>query len=616
MKTLVVAEKPSVGRDIARVLKATGAGNGCLVGENYVVTWAVGHLVTLMEPDEVDTKYKKWSMANMPILPEKIPLKVIDGTKDQYEKVRALMNSPEISDLICATDSGREGELIFRYIYTMAECKKPFRRLWISSMTDEAIRNGFATLKPSSEYEGLYASARCRSEADWLVGMNATRAFTLRYDRLLSAGRVQTPTLALIVARDKEISAFVAKPYWQVTADFGAYKGVWFDKDTKDNKIPSEEAAKAIANRVKGKTGVITRCETTQKREGPEKLYDLTTLQREANRKYGYKADKTLEIAQALYEKHKLLTYPRTDSRYLPDDMEGKVAKTLSMLPEPYKSLVEPISPIKKATRVYDNEKISDHHALIPTDKYPNLNSLTTEERNIYDMVTRRLIANHYPDYVYNACVIETDVMEDRFKTNCNTPVSMGWKVVYKDDEKDKKGKKDEDTTEIPDVSEGQSYPVKSVSSKKSETKPPAAYTDDTLLKAMEDAGKTIDDEELREKMKDSGLGTPATRAAIINRIVSVGYVERKGKNLISTEKGQKFIAIAPAEMTSAVTTGKWERALAKMATFNDVGTLNEKQTKFMDSIRRYSAFLVSYAGGTAPNMRFPEEERFKGKKK
>lgn len=614
MKTLVVAEKPSVGRDIARVLKATKQGNGCLEGDSYVVTWAVGHLVTLVEPDELDARYKKWSMSTLPILPSDIPLKVIDGTKDQYGKVRALMNSPEISDLICATDSGREGELIFRYIYTMAGCTKPFRRLWISSMTDEAIRSGFASLKPSSEYEGLYASARCRSEADWLVGMNATRAFTLRYDRLLSAGRVQTPTLALIVARDNEIAAFVSKPYWQVNADFGVYKGTWFDKDSKDTKIPSEEAAKAIAARVRGKTGVISRCETTTKREGPEKLYDLTTLQREANRKFGYKADKTLEIAQALYEKHKLLTYPRTDSRYLPDDMEGKVAKTLTMLPEPYKSLVAPVTPIHKAARCYDNEKISDHHALIPTDKFPNLSSLTVEERNIYDMVARRLIANHYPDYVYNACVIETDVGEDRFKTNCNTPVDMGWKAVYRDEEK--KGKKDEETAQIPDVSVGQSYPVKSVSSKKSETKPPAAYTDDTLLKAMEDAGKTIDDEDLREKMKDSGLGTPATRAAIINRIVAVGYVERKGKNLISTEKGRKFIAIAPVEMTSAVTTGKWERALAKMAGINDAGTLNEKQTKFMDSIRRYSAFLVSYAGSGAPNMTFPQEERFKGKKK
>ena len=615
MKTLVVAEKPSVGRDIARVLKATRQGNGCLEGDTYVVTWAVGHLVTLAEPDEIDERYKRWSMVSLPMLPENIPLKVIDGTKDQYEKVRTLMNSPEISDLICATDSGREGELIFRYIYTMAGCKKPFRRLWISSMTDEAIRNGFAALKPSSEYEGLYASARCRSEADWLVGMNATRAFTLRYDRLLSAGRVQTPTLALIVKRDNEIAAFKSKPYWQVTADFGAYKGVWMDRESKENKLFSEETAKAIIARCKGGTGVITRCETTEKREAAEKLYDLTTLQREANRKFGYKADKTLELAQSLYEKHKLLTYPRTDSRYLPDDMEGKVAKTLTMLPEPYKALVTPVQPIRKAYRCYDNTKISDHHAIIPTDKYPNLQSLTAEERNIYDMVVRRLIANHYPDYVYNACVIETDVGEERFKTNCNTPVSQGWRAVYKDEPRTKK---DDDGTiaEIPDVSEGQKYPVKGISCKKSETKPPAAYTDDTLLKAMEDAGKTIDDEELREKMKDSGLGTPATRAAIINRIVTVGYVERKGKNLISTEKGRKFIAIAPVEMTSAVTTGKWERALAKMATFNDPAVLSEKQTKFMDSIRRYSTFLVSYAGSNAPRMQFPEEERRRTSKK
>lgn len=611
MKTLVVAEKPSVGRDIARVLGVTGRGTGCLTGKDYTVTWAVGHLVSLKEPGEVDERYRKWSMACLPMLPEKIPLKVLPATKDQFEVVKKLMNDAETEKIVCATDSGREGELIFRYIYEMAGCKKPVMRLWISSMTDAAIRAGFATMKPGSEYNALYLSARCRSEADWLVGMNASRAFSLKYNAHLSIGRVQTPTLALIVKRDREIETFVPDDYWELTADFGDYKGVWIDPEKKDTHIPSREQAEALKKKVSGKTGVVTECTREEKRTPPERLYDLTTLQREANRKYGYSADKTLKLAQSLYETHKLLTYPRTDSRYLPNDMVPKIARTMQLLPEPYASFVKAVAPIKKAERIYDDTKISDHHAIVPTDRAAKLDGLTADERNIYDMVARRLVAAHYPDQRAMATRILTDVEGERFKTNGSVTIEEGWRALYRDEKKDAKA----DAKELPPLQPGDTREVVKTSVKASKTKPPLPYTDDTLLKSMEDAGKTIEDEELREKMKDAGLGTPATRAAILTRLIDVGYAERKGKTLRSTEKGRTLVKVAPGEMTSAVTTGKWERALSKMARLTGEEEMNTREARFMDSIRRFSTYLVDFAVHKAPGARFPEEARPAAKK-
>lgn len=611
MKTLVVAEKPSVGRDIARVLGVTGRGTGCMTGKDYTVTWAVGHLVSLKEPGEVDERYRKWSMVCLPMLPEDIPLKVLPATKDQFEVVKRLMNDAETEKIVCATDSGREGELIFRYIYEMAGCTKPVMRLWISSMTDAAIRAGFASMKPDSDYNALYLSARCRSEADWLVGMNASRAFSLKYNAHLSVGRVQTPTLALIVKRDREIDAFVPDDYWELTADFGDYKGVWIDPEKKDTHISSKEKAEALKKKVNGRTGVVAECTREEKRTPPERLYDLTTLQREANRKYGYSADKTLKLAQSLYETHKLLTYPRTDSRYLPNDMVSKIARTMQLLPEPYASFVKRIAPVKKAERIYDDAKISDHHAIVPTDRAAKLEGLTADERNIYDMVARRLVAAHYPDQRAMATRIFTDVEGERFKTNGSITIEEGWRALYRDDKKDAKA----DAKELPLLKPGDMREVVKASIKASKTKPPLPYTDDTLLKSMEDAGKTIEDEELREKMKDAGLGTPATRAAILTRLIDVGYAERKGKTLRSTEKGRTLVRIAPEEMTSAVTTGKWERALSKMARLTATDEMNAREERFMDSIRRFSTYLVDFAIHKAPAARFPEEARQTSKK-
>ena len=432
-KIVVVAEKPSVGRDIARVLGCRTGGDGCLIGDRYIVTWAVGHLVTLMEPNELDPKYEKWSFATLPILPETIPLKVISQTKDQFSKVKKLINSQETDSLICATDAGREGELIFRYIYEKAQCQKPFQRLWISSMTDEAITEGFRDIRPGADYDGLYESARCRSKADWLVGMNASRAFTLKYNTLLSIGRVQTPTLAILVKRRKEIEDFKPEGFCTLTADFGDYSGVYFsEKLDPDTHLKEKEDAEKIAAEVKGKTGTVIQAETTRKKELPPQLYDLTSLQRDANRMLGFTADKTLKTAQSLYEKHKALTYPRTDSRFLPPDMIPRVVQTMKLLPEAYQKFVPGALPGGKlpvSKRTIDQTKVTDHHAIIPTAKRADPSKFTEDERKLYDMVARRMLAAFYPACDYDATKIVTKVdriaFEEVFdRLNLDTMVS------------------------------------------------------------------------------------------------------------------------------------------------------------------------------------------------
>ena len=425
-RTVIVAEKPSVGRDIARVLKCTQRGQGCLMNDKWVVTWAVGHLVTLVEPDELDEKYKKWQFDTLPILPEDIPLKVISASRDQYKVVKDLINAADTDRLVCATDAGREGELIFRYIYAKAKCKKPFDRLWISSMTDEAIQEGFHSIQPGEKYDGLYRSAQCRSQADWLVGMNASRAFTLKYDTLLSVGRVQTPTLAILVKRRKEIEEFKPEEYATVTADFGDYKGVWFhEKLEPDTHIPKIDAAKRIAEEVKGKPAKVLSAETVRKKEPPPQLYDLTSLQRDANRLLGFTADKTLKVAQSLYETRKALTYPRTDSRYLPPDMIPRVVQTMKLLPPAYQGLVPGALPNGKlpvSKRTVDETKVTDHHAIIPTAQQVNPESFSEDEKQLYDLVARRMLAAFYPWCEYDATKVITEVPGEkqphRFRTN------------------------------------------------------------------------------------------------------------------------------------------------------------------------------------------------------
>ncbi len=615
-KIVVVAEKPSVGRDIARVLGCRTGGDGCLIGDRYIVTWAVGHLVTLMEPNELDPKYEKWSFATLPILPETIPLKVISQTKDQFSKVKKLINSQETDSLICATDAGREGELIFRYIYEKAQCRKPFQRLWISSMTDEAITEGFRDIRPGADYDGLYESARCRSKADWLVGMNASRAFTLKYNTLLSIGRVQTPTLAILVKRRKEIENFKPEGFCTLTADFGDYSGVYFsEKLDPDTHLKEKEDAEKIAAEVKGKTGTVIQAETTRKKELPPQLYDLTSLQRDANRMLGFTADKTLKTAQSLYEKHKALTYPRTDSRFLPPDMIPRVVQTMKLLPEAYQKFVPGALPGGKlpvSKRTIDQTKVTDHHAIIPTAKRADPSKFTEDERKLYDIVARRMLAAFYPACDYDATKIVTKVEEHSFRTTGKVIVNNGWHDVPPLENPPKARKKTaeegESESPLPPLQEGDTRPVHSTRIKEDKTKPPAPHTDASLLAAMETAGKELDDEELVRQMKGSGIGTPATRAAIIERLLKVGYAQRKGKTLQATDKGVMLIDVVPGELSSPELTGRWELAL------NDITDGAQDPQRFMDGIARMSSFLVDYARNTAAAVSFPEEERRYGK--
>lgn len=609
MNTLVIAEKPSVARDIARVIGAGERGEGCLIGGGYIVSWAIGHLVTLKEPQELDARYTKWKREDLPIVPEKMETKVIRTTQKQFTILKKLMNDGNVSDIICATDSGREGELIFRYIYEQAKCRKPVRRLWISSMTDEAIRQGFDTLRPSSDYDALYRSARCRADADWIIGMNATRAFTLRYNVLLSIGRVQTPTLSMLVRRRKEIDSFVPETYYTVQADFGDYKGAYVDGQN-SRRIADEAQAQAIAARVRRQTGVVTEATREHKRERPPQLYDLTTLQREAYSMLGFTAKKTLATAQKLYETHKLLTYPRTDSRYLSHDMLGKVHKTL----RGYEGGLAEIGAraaeygVKPIPRVFDDAKLTDHHAIIPTGKSALSANLTPDERGLYEMVARRLAAVFYPDHEYDALRVVTQVGEDRFVSTGKSVTAMGWREVYAGQSSRRK-KKDEDEQELPALSQGDARTCRDAKAKAEQTKPPKEMNDASLLSQMEHAGRQVEDESLREQMKDCALGTPATRAAIIERLIEVGYVKRTGKNLVATEKGVRLIEAVPPEIASPETTGRWERALSEIARGSDM------EGRFREGIARLAAFLVN-AADKAGDVPFEPEERRGGKGK
>ncbi len=600
MHTLVVAEKPSVARDIARVLGARDRGENCLTGSGYVITWALGHLVTLKEPQELDERYTRWKREDLPILPERMETKVIKKTRPQFLAVKKMLNDEQTGQVICATDSGREGELIFRYIYEQAGCHKPVMRLWISSMTDEAIRAGFEALKPASAYDALYQSARCRADADWLIGMNATRAYTLRYGVLLSIGRVQTPTLSMLVRRRREIDTFKPKTYYTVRADFGDYTGVYVD-DAGEKRIDDPERAQQIAARVRGQEGRVTEASRERKTERPPLLYDLTALQREANAQLGLTAKQTLAAAQKLYEQHKLLTYPRTDSRYLSRDMLPKVQKTLGAYDGTLASLGERALAcgVRLTPRVFDDAKLTDHHAIIPTGKRAEGVALTAVERKVYEMVARRLAAAFYPDYAYDALRVITSVGEDRFLSTGRSVVQAGWREVYQQTEG--KRRKSEEEQELPALSEGDTRRCSRAQAREEKTKPPKEHTDATLLSEMEHAGRQIEDEALREQMRDCALGTPATRAAIIERLIEVGYVRRSGKSLIATEKGVRLIDAVPPEIASPETTGRWERALSQIARGQG------GETRFREGIARLAAFLVERADA-APEIPFEKE--------
>ncbi len=630
-KTLIIAEKPSVGTDIARVLGCRERRKGWIEGENHIVTWAIGHLVTLCSPEEMDERLKNWSFDTLPILPKDMKLKIVPRTRSQFDIVKRLMLSDEVSDLICATDSGREGELIFRYIYHMSNCHKPFRRLWISSMTDEAIRDGLDTLKPGREYDNLYQSARCRAEADWLVGMNGSRGYTLQYDRLLSVGRVQSPTLAIMVKREREIQAFVPEKYLELWATFSSYKGRWFDEkqhaanlelDPKSRafpgRIPLDQRAwaESLAESLKGKPYAVESVEREQRSVKPPQLYDLTELQRDANRHYGWPAAKTLEVAQALYEKRKLITYPRTDSRYLSRDIFKTLKSRLQKLDvPPYQEFVKVALESERNLfgRVINDARVSDHHAIIPTGRDMAKINLDEDEAKLFALVARRFLAIFFPDQELEYSTVVTRCEGHPFVSKGKTELSAGWAAIYaapaeeetnaKTKAKKKPRGRDEEYADLPALNEGDAGKTKSAKLEEKQTTPPSRYTEATLLSAMENAGRLIEDDELREQMKDSGLGTPATRAAIIERLIYVRYVRRVGRLLAPTDKGCALVDVLLSEVASPEMTGRWEKGLT------EIGRGEKDPEAFMEEIRSFVRKIVAASRSKVDGVSFPEDK-------
>lgn len=610
-KILVLTEKPSVGREIAKNLNCNQKGDGCFIGSKYIVSWALGHLVTLAEPEKYDDKYKTWRIEDLPMLPPKMELEVIKETSKQFGKVKNLMRKPEIEELIIATDAGREGELVARWIIKKAGWRKPIKRLWISSQTDRAIREGFNKLRPGKEYENLYASAECRAEADWLVGLNVTRALTCKYNAQLSAGRVQTPTLALIVDRENEIKNFVPKDYWSVNAVTEGFSLRWQDKGSGQTRIFARDKAEEIVAKVTAQTGKITEVRKESKKELPPLAYDLTELQRDANRRYGYSAKTTSSVMQQLYEQHKLVTYPRTDSRHISEDIVPTLPERLkSIAIGPYAEMARVIlrNKILTTRRLVDNSKVTDHHAIIPTEEFVQLSRLSAEEARIYDLIVKRFIAILSPAFEYEQTTVIVEVKGEIFSTKGKVVKQKGWRNVY--------GGKDsaEDETEeemaeqnLPEVRKGDSVRIASVKAVPGKTKPPVRYTEATLLTAMEHPGKNIADKELREALdKSSGLGTPATRAEIIEKLFNIFYLERKGKEIIPTSKGIQLIGLVPIELKSPELTAKWEKQLAEISK----GTA--KSLDFLTGIRKYATQLVFNVKGSSQTFRHDNITRTK----
>jgi DNA topoisomerase-3 len=642
-KTLLIAEKPSVGQDLARVLKGPfKKQEGFLEGPEHVVTWAVGHLVQLAEPDAYDAKYKSWKMADLPIVPEQFKLVVRDErSRKQMTVVTKQLGREDVEEVVNACDAGREGELIFAYLYEKAKAKKPVKRLWLNSMTSAAMKSALASLRPAEEFERLEQAARSRSEADWIVGMNATRAATIRlrssFDGAVSLGRVQTPTLAIVARREEEIKAFTPEPYWLVDATFvagslegestgeRAYVGHFAAPPgspgkTKGPRLATEEEALAIVAACEGRTGTITKLEKKEQREKAPMLYDLTTLQREANNRYGFSAKRTLGAAQRLYEEHKALTYPRTSSRYLTSDMVEEIKPIAELVGThaEYRKGAEYVAglDVLPLGRVVNDEKVSDHHAIIPTRSEHNLEKMGSDDRRIYDMAVRRFLAVFHPEAVFENTRIETTVAAADaemdaghvFRTRGKLLQVPGWRGVYDEVAAETKadgegrGEEDEETEQqLPRLIAEEQVQTRKIESARKETKPPRRYSDASLLGAMETAGKLVDDEELRETMKDSGIGTPATRAAIIERLITVGYLERDGRALVASEKGLNVIRLLNEHaLTSPGLTGSWEQRLGKIERGED------SRKDFMGDIAGFAQETVKELDETLKDVRIP----------
>lgn len=598
MKSLVIAEKPSVARDIARVLGANQKNGGILEGKNYVVTWALGHLVTLADPEEYDRKYEKWEMATLPMLPKEMKLVVIRQTGRQFSVVKTQLFRKDIGEIIIATDAGREGELVARWILEKAGCHKPIKRLWISSVTDKAIKEGFANLKDGHDYDNLYRAAVARAEADWLVGMNGTRALTCKYNAQLSCGRVQTPTLAMIAKREEEIRKFVPKEYYGISLETQDVKWTWRDEKTKSFRTFSRERAEQIKGRLENAALEITSVEKKAKKTMAPGLYDLTTLQREANLKYGFSAKESLNIMQRLYENHKVLTYPRTDSRYIGKDIVPTIKERLKACGiGPYRKLAGALmnKPVQVNGSFVDDKKVSDHHAIIPTEQFVQLDHMTNEERKIYDMVVRRFLAVLYPASQYEQVTMEAKVAGETFAASGKVIKSLGWKEVYEDgadddleDEADDEKKlKDQ---RLPEMKTGTRLKILKTSLNTGKTKPPARFTEATLLAAMENPVKfmeTRDKEAVKTLGETGGLGTVATRADIIEKLFHSFMMEKKGNEIHITSKAKQLLELVPEDLKKPELTADWEMKLSQIAK----GRI--RQGDFLHQIRDYTCEIV-----------------------
>jgi len=620
-KTLVIAEKPSVGRDLARVLPGSfDKHEGYLESDQYVVTWAVGHLVQLAEPDEYDAKFKKWRMADLPIVPDDFRLVVRDErSRKQMSVITRLLRRKDVDSVVNACDAGREGELIFAWLYEKAGADKPVQRLWLSSMTAAAIKRAFGDLRPGAELARLEQAARSRSEADWIVGMNATRAATIRlrssFDGAVSLGRVQTPTLAIVARREQEIRDFTPEPYWLVDATFEPQQGEdgrryagRFHQGARP-RLASAAEAEAVVTVVRGRPGEISKLETSTKKERAPLLYDLTTLQRDANTRFGFSARRTLAAAQRLYEAHKALTYPRTSSRFLSSDMIGEIQPTASIVGRrsEYAQAAKYVTglDVLPLGRVVNDAKVTDHHAIIPTRSEHPVEKMSDDDRRVYDMVVRRFLAIFHPDAVWENTRLETTVAEHVFRTRGRVLLEPGWRAAYGEVSLQESRASDDDDEApdqaLPKLEPGEAVDTLEVSSAEKETKPPRRYSDASLLAAMETAGKLVDDDELREAMKDSGIGTPATRAAIIERLIDVGYTERDGRALVATEKGLNVIRLLGEHpLTSPGMTGDWEHRLARI----EQG--EESRERFMEDIASFAGATVSELDAKLKDVRIP----------
>ena len=615
MKSLIIAEKPSVARDIARVLGCRQNINGAIEGPKYIVTWGLGHLVTLADPEDYDGKYKEWKLEDLPMMPEPFKLEVIRQTGKQYQAVKAQLHRKDVGQVVIATDAGREGELVARLILKKAGCDKPLKRLWISSVTDKAIREGFAHLKEGKDYENLADAAMCRAEADWLVGINATRALTCKYNAQLSCGRVQTPTLAMIAAREEKIRQFTPKPYWGLTArsENPSLVLTWQDERSGENRSFLKEEMEARMKKLAGQPGVVTEVRAVPKRVQPPLLYDLTELQREASKRFDYSAKETLNIMQRLYENHKVLTYPRTDSRYLSADILPTIKERLAACGVgPYKQLAGRLMnrPLPEKPFFVNDAKVTDHHAIIPTEEFVQLDHMTVDERRIYDLVVRRFLAVLYPPCEYEQTSLKVSVAGEVFTARGKVMKSEGWQAVYREsglgqelleeDEGDEAGnaaKIGPSAGQLPPLKKGDRLSGLRFGLTEGKTKPPAHFNEATLLSAMENpvAYMQSQDKEMAKTLHETGgLGTVATRADIIEKLFSSFLLEKKGKDIFLTSKAKQLLSLVPEDLKKPELTADWEMKLSRIAR----GELKRKA--FMKEIRSYAEELTGeIKGGT-----------------